>query len=507
MILRDFEKYQRLIKKDIHREFSNGNISMTIKLLDCYADCTQKINNILRDDELEIIIKEISSKNIAASTKINDGGDPNTVVLYDNIGTTACLCVQYLKGLVACGYRVAYIYESTAPINDELLAEVKKYSSEYFLFDSNNVISQEGFLGQKIRDVIIGVNPSKIVAHLQATGALCISVLNSIRGVKKFRIVPGDHHFYLGYDCFDYFIEFRPFGWSTAIYERNIPAEKIYNLSYYPLAEEFVSYCGLPEATNGKVVLAAGGATYKFQGSNVFYEALETILLQNENAVFVFIGHPSPELKKLSRKKSISGKIFFLGYRKDFVSVMQHVDILINSMPFSGGLFCQTAAYYSKPILAYTEYDGKEDNSVDDILGACKDFGKIEKYSLSDFYSQALGLIGSAESRLYWGKIANDELQTKEQFDAELGRILEGKSSTIKINEVRRVDRTSRIKLYINIRNKNGAEYLMPLARLLKFRVLKYCFTSPKIFLPNLGYVFYNIMASYRRQLLRCLNR
>ena len=506
MVLHDFVKIQNQIKKDIHRELVENNIQRTINLLDCYADCTQRINNILRDDEVEDVIKYVSVNYIDSTIDIMNGGAHGTVVFYDNIGTTICLGVQYLRGLADNGYRVIYIYDGIAAINCHMLEEVKKFTKEYYLFDSKRVVERGVFMGQKIRDIIVKANPSKIIAHFQATGALDVSVLYSIKGAKKIRIVPGDHHFYLGYDCFDYFIEFRPFGWSTALFERKIPSERIYSLSYYPLIDEFVSFNGLPSGTKGKIVLASGGAAYKFQGSNCFYDMVETILHENENAVFVFMGRPSPQMVQLSQKENMNGRVFLLGYRMDFVAIMKRIDILINSFPFSGGLFCQTAAFFSKPILAYTEYGDKEDNSVDDILGA--HFGSpdcIEKYSLGDFYDHAHNLIEFAEYRRYWGEIAHNKLQTKDQFEVGLKQILEGSYPTIKGLNVKQIDRTPRINRYMKIRNENEPDYLMPLARLLKVRVLRYCFVSPKCILPNLKYVIYHILASYRRLLLDSL--
>lgn len=498
MELKDIEKIQSIVKTDMKKALRKGKVEKTIQLIDCFADTTQRINNILRDDEVETVIKELSNRYIDSSTDITDG-DSNTIVMYDQIGTTACLGVQYLRGLAACGYKIVYIFENynfNAAVAPGLLEDLKKYCTEYYEFNSRKVYQNGQFLGGTIRDIIIKANPSKIIVHPQATGALGMAIMFSIKGARKFRIVPGDHHFYIGYDCFDRFIEFRPFGWSTAIYERHIPAEKIYNLNYYPIIDEFVPFQGFPEETNGKVILGAGGATYKFQGSNVFYENLEEILSHSDKAVFAFMGRPSEQLMKLSQKESMRDKIFFLGYRKDFVAVMKNIDILINSYPFSGGLFCQTAARFSKPILAYSNETLRVENAVEDILGEAKNGERITISDKSVFLDHAAKLIDSVDYRNKWGEFAHSIQQTETNFNKELRMILEEEYTSLYGRGVEYVDRQERIKDYIQIRNHNNPDYLMPISRTYKFHVFCRFFFMKNDMFKHLSYVFKNIAST-----------
>lgn len=501
MNIQEFVKYQCLIKEEIHKAFIRNKLKKTLALIDCYADCSQRINNILRDDEIESVIKEISHRYIDSSKDIDNGGDSDTVVFLDFIGTTACLGLQYIRGLVSNGYRVIYVYVSKNPINLELYNEVKQHCCKYYLYNESNVFDDGQYLGQSIHNTIVGANPSKILVHPHAGGALGMSVLHSIHGAKKYRIVPGDHHFYIGYDCFNFFIEFRPFGWSTAIYERRIPANKIYNLSYYPIIDEFVQFNGLPSATNGKIILAAGGATYKFQGSNVFYDLLSRILNENDGIAFVFLGNPSRQLVAMSQQERYKGKIYFLGYRKDFAAVIKNIDILINSMPFSGGLFCQTAAYFSKPILAFSESTTREDNSVDDILGMQDNSDMITLSTIDTFCQHAKHLVESDDYRRHWGEIAHNKLQTKIDFDIKLGQILEEQSPTLNGNDVKYVDRTLRIKCYLKINNEETPDYLLLLSRTLRFEIFKFIFKMPKCMLQNFIFIMRHILASFKYEL------
>lgn len=497
MELRDIENIQKQLKKDILKALNNGSFQKTIDLIDCFADVTQRINNILRDDDIEGVIKSISDSCIDSTIDIIGSGDTNTILLYDQIGTTTCLSLQYLRGLAANGYKIIYIYENSAPISQELFEEVKKVSSESYIINSKKVYSNNVYLGQKIRNLIINANPSKILVHPQATGALGMTVLHSIKGAKKFRIIPGDHHFYIGYECIDFFIEFRPFGWSTAVYERKIPKNKIYNLNFYPILDEFIPFAGFPKETNGKIIVGAGGSTYKFQGSEFFYETIKTILNFNSNSVFVYMGGPSKELIRLSKDPCFKNRIFLIGYRKDFAAIMKNIDILINSIPFSGGLFCQTAASYSKPILSYSDTIFFEENAVEDILSNAKLSEKITLTSKEDFFNHAKKLLEDVDYRSKWGKYANKILQSKPNFDAELKSIIENRYPTLDNIDIKYVDRSPRINLYMQIRSKNDPEHLMPIVRLQKIRFLKYLLIVPRSIMMNIQYIFHHLLASY----------
>lgn len=500
MNINDINIIQQRLKIDIKKEIAKGGIQRAIDLIDCYADVTQRINNILRDEDIECFLKTIACR-INNGDDIKEGGLRDVILLYDQIGTTTCLGLQYLRGLAANGYKIVYIYEGRDTISKYLLEEVKETCFHYHLFDTNRVFKNGRFMGDIIREVIINEKPSRIIVHPQATGALGMATLFSIEGCLKYRIVPGDHHFYIGYDCFNYFIEFRPFGWSTAVFERNISKDKIYSLNYYPIITEFVDFEGFPPETQGKVIMCSGGSTYKFMGSGIFYELLENILCRTNNTVFLFLGTPSEQLVALSKKENMRGRIFFLGYRKDFVPIMKNIDILINSIPFSGGLFCQTAAFFAKPILSYSENNVYEDNAVADILGSAGRKGSITFTSKEGFLSHAIRLIEDEEYRKENGDFAKSILQTEGGFNSSLGSILKGYYPTLASVDVEYVERTPRINSYIYIRNEGEPDYLMPLARTLGIGVFKYTFSIPNCVLHNLKYLFHHILASYMKKI------
>ena len=70
MEIKDIERIQSIIKNDINNNIKIGNIDEAILLIDTYADMTQRINNILRDDEIENQIKILSEIGFGKKLKL-----------------------------------------------------------------------------------------------------------------------------------------------------------------------------------------------------------------------------------------------------------------------------------------------------------------------------------------------------------------------------------------------------------------------------------------------------
>jgi len=496
MDLKDIEKVQRILINDIDKQLSEGNLSRALYLIDTFADLTQRVNNILTSDYIECFLYDISKKYLDHSTDISDC-NKKTVLFFDQIGTTKCLGLQYLRGLAANGYEIIYLFVSnnlSVSISDDLLDEVKKICKAYYLFNVHQIFVNGEYVGNVIRRTIVSYMPSILIDQSNAFGAVGASVIYSLKNIKKYKIVPGDHHFYIGTTCFDYFFEFRPFGWSTAFYERHIQAEKLFYLPYYPIIDEFKQFQGFPIDVTRKVVLAAGGVSYKFEGSDVFYKHLRNILTIHDNVLFMFIGNPSKQLVDMKRDEAISGKIVFLGYRRDFVAVIKNIDILINSYPFSGGLFCQTAAYFNKAILAFSDMESYLGNRIEDLLGDKGLQRSITFTSDAEFYSEAHKLITDIEYRQLRGNEIHTSLQTKEYFEERLGDILNGEFPTIDSKRIKFADRKKRIERYLYIYTYKNSLILDILAKAYGLKIfVKFPFLVPdmkRLYKTFIKYVF-----------------
>lgn len=462
----DIEKSYSQIKRDIEHCLERGRVARTIELIDTYAYVVQLINNLFRDDDIERWMEHIAETQLGLVV-CEPGQNNKKIVFYDQIGSTICLGLQYIRGLIANGYEILYIFESSVyVINPNLLQELENNQIQYFVYNSNiNDQNELLALARKIRQDILDYNPSRLIMHSPAFGALGNIVLYSIRGIMRYRIVPGDHHFYLGYGCIDYFLEFRDFGLKIAVEQRHIKKEQLFKLPYYPIVDRFLEFQGFPSEVKGKIIFAASGGTYKFYGSNWFFEFAKWLLITYKDVILLFIGNATPSMDAFIEQEHLEGRFIPLGYRKDFVSCINHIDVLINSYPYSGGLICQTAAYFKKPILSYF----KEEESLVRSLRAL--FGAEETGTHISFSDESLlkvyvdKLVSDASFRHSEGERIYSMLQTKEKFDKQLGGILSGTLfSNIMITK-RPCNIDERIRTYVMLQNSFSPSILVPLVR------------------------------------------
>ena len=427
LTLDDVRRSYEIIKKDIAHCLDNRKYTKTFSLIDTYAIFSQTINDHFCDKDIEGYLQEIAKG--AIGIKQNEcNSEDKRIVFYDQIGTTICLGLQYLRALNKLGYTITYIFESPLRrVKPELLKEVKELCSSYYVFEEKSTVE----LGKRIQDVILKTKAPKLISHFSAEGALGMAVIYSILGMEKYRIVPGDHHYYLGVDGYDHFFEYRQFAIKVAHEERCIPLSKIYKLPYYPIISSFCDFQGFPEETDGKVKILAAGSEYKFHGSNWFFETSEWILKSHENAVIIFLGGKSSQIENFVKEKRLEGRFILAGYRKDFVECMKHVDMFLNSYPMGGGLVGLTAINLEKPVISHYEEVNALQNSIRSFLGAEEIDSPISYEDDEKMKQYVSKLINDTEFRTLEGRRMKSMAQTEEKFIQMLGDYLKGHLSSV----------------------------------------------------------------------------
>ena len=412
-----------ILKKDIAKQMRRGRYAKAYSLIDTYAIFSQTINDHFYDEEIESDLKYLAA-HVVGPKEMEGPLDRKRIVFYDQIGTTICLGLQYLRALKSLGYEIVYLFESQQRnIKPALLDEVKKLCAEYYVFQGKSSVR----LAHRIQDLIIHSRAAKLITHFSAEGALAFSVLYSIKGIEKYRIVPGDHHYNLGVDCYDHFFEYRKFAIKVAHEERRIPLEKIYKLPYYPIITSFCDFQGFPPETEGKVIILAAGSEYKFHGSNWFFEISDWILKTHENVVILFLGGKSAIIESFVKEKGLEGRFILGGYRKDFVECMKRVDMFLNSYPMGGGLVGLTAINLAKPVISHYEEHNALQNSIRSFLGA-EDIDSPISFADDDLLKAYITrLITDRAFREAEGNRMKGMAQTSEHFTWMLGEYLEGR--------------------------------------------------------------------------------
>jgi len=424
MRIKDFECCQDIIRKDLQQSLRKGDVTQCVKLIETFSEVTLRLNNIKSDQTIEGFLKELSSKYIGSSPKRGDVNE-KLIVFYDQVGTTICLGLQYLRGILTAGYDVVYIYENyRKDISPLLLNEIKKLNIEYRLYGPSTPIYKNSiYSGKIISEYINSHNPGKIVVHPSPSDAIGPTVMYSLPHIEKFFIVPGDHHFYAGLHSADYLIEFRKFGINVSVNERNIEANKIYVLPYYPIIDELTDFQGFPIETKGKIVFASAGATYKFMGSDVIFQIWKYIL-SKDNTVVLFMGKPDKSISNFIKDNDFNNRFLLLGFRKDFVQCIKNADVLVNSYPVGGALVSQTAAYFEKPVIAYCEECEYLFQNITDIFGGVGKNERFTKTTIGEIEAMIDKLVDNISYRKELGNREKNDLQTEIRFNQTLERIL-----------------------------------------------------------------------------------
>ena len=281
MTLKTIEKTQSILLSDIETFYGKNDIDKVISLIDTYSNMTQLINNELYNERIENIIINLSKRIGFISKK--EIKDDSVIVFYDQIGSTVCLSEQYIDGIIELGYRLVYIYENPYyNISEGLKNKLLQKNVECYFYNSSSRYNQRN-LSLDIFSKVENSRCSKLIVQSPAYGALSSIVLSGLDNVRRYRVVPGDHHFYIGVKSTDYFFEFRPYGITRAVSERNISPDRIIKLPYYPITNLNCDFKGFPVEVVGKKIIVTAGDTYKFIGSDIFYDICKRIDLYRYN--------------------------------------------------------------------------------------------------------------------------------------------------------------------------------------------------------------------------------
>jgi glycosyltransferase involved in cell wall biosynthesis len=396
-----------------------------IFLSDEAALIAAKFNWQYCDEDFEGSFRKITQE-YRTAVKYDKG--EKKIVFYDEIGSVACLTLQYLRALIRQNYTILYIFESaTRHLAPQIEEELGRHTGTRILCVDS---SRSGKFGQilQLRDEIAAFHASKAILLTPAEGSFGAILWNMIGGMTRFRVVPGDHHFYLGTSCTDYYLEFRNYGFTVATERRGIAPEKIRIQPYYPLMDDR-PFAGFPDGFDRKhsVVVLSAGEPYKICGENDrFFEIVANLLDRFPNVVLLYAGKPSglTAFADFVKHHGYKSRVFFLGYRNDLCQCLANADIYLCTYPFTGGLITQMAAHCGKPVLSYSS-DAYPGNNVQDIIdGRCNNSAQVTFHETNHFFEYARQLITDQTFRETEGARLRDSAFTEEQFQTLLDRNL-----------------------------------------------------------------------------------
>lgn len=421
--LKEIRKSYSIYKNGAKKYYKHNDLNKCLACIENAAKIEYNINEFYVDHEIEDLLSAIARhlKKSDSPQPVN----PEKYVLYDcfalpNRGLTQ----QYLRALLSTEKQVYLIIKKRENEVSDLIKKeaLSHYNLKILYIDTNKTsIDQIHELSAAIEEIA----PSAAFLHMTPWDTVGNVVWNIFSNTCRFQINLTDHAFWLGTNCCDYCMEFRPYGQNLSVQYRNIELERTLILPYYPIVDKCV-YEGLPLENSNTVKLFSGGSIYKIYGEEDRYlKLILKILIKHPNCIFYYAGSGNVNyIKSFIQQNNLEHRWFLIGDRKDIVEIFKHIDIYIGTYPVSGGLMTQLAAAASKPILALFNSDNQYNNIEELFINTLKKAERMLFENEEVFMERLSLLIDNEMARKKAGKYYNSLLMTESAFSCGLRHIL-----------------------------------------------------------------------------------
>lgn len=445
--------YRNLL--EIANDYSEkANWRKSVDYLSLASKWAYQFNYFYTDNAAETLLKRISDNTIN-HVEVKCPDNDKYVLLdsfcMDNRGLTQ----QYIRAMMHNKVEILYICTSRNLENGgDILQELNNYpKARVLLFDKLDSDSIE--IANKIVKEIISHSPAHLFLHIAPWDVIALMACHAISGIVKYNINLTDHAYWMGASLIDYNIEFRPYGKTVSLEKRGLKSEQLLELPFYPVEPIGHPFRGLPSMPDNAIKILTGGAMYKMLGKNdIFFSMMERILSIAPN-VYILVAGFSPNKAFCEKCLKVTGndRILIIGSRDDIDSVFQECDIFLSTYPTSGGLMCQYAAKYGKPMLAYRDADDIE-NAVEEMVNHFG--GKFRSYvQMNDFVEYARRLIIDEEFRAAEGASLAENTMTADKFSQSFAMMINTRSSQLHWAPDN-IDYDTFANRYLELENANG---------------------------------------------------
>lgn len=415
----DIKAAYKGVKHQAKQAANKGNFEQSLQLIRQCATIAQQFNWIYADEELEDMLRDISTKIITPSSEPYVPIE-NRVVLYDDFSVTFVLSLQYLEALVFNNKEVLYI--STAHQSGKFASVIpiieKRFPTVKILYIPHTSKVEENI---NIYNEIIKFQPEKILLHIFAHSAIIPAICVLSKNIDTYIINLADQTFWLGAKSIKYVLEFRQFGVSVSQQRRGIKPEQQLLVPFYPIIDNN-PFQGFPtECTEkGKVLVFSGGDIYKvLDEKRMYWHLVKRLLDTFPEVVFLFAtkvdGIGEDFLNSFIRDNHYEGRFCYTKFRPDIDEVLAHADIFMGTCPVCGSLMSQLAARNATPILQYY-YPGTPDDETEQAICINEQFN-ISFNDEEAFMQEAERLIRDVEYRKKLGERLQKAMITIPQFN------------------------------------------------------------------------------------------
>ena len=461
-----------------------GYWKKSIDYLSSAAKWAYQFNYFYTDSAAESLLKSICNSTINP-VEVKSPNNNKYVLLdsfcLDNRGLTQ----QYLRAMMHTKVEILYICTSQKLDNGEdILQELNNYpKARTLLFDEGNIDSIE--IANKIAEEIGHYSPAHLFLHVAPWDVAALMSCYAISGVVKYNINLTDHAYWMGASLIDYNIEFRPYGKTVSLEKRGLKSEQLLELPFYPVDPIGHPFQGLPPMPDNAVKILTGGAMYKMLGKHDIFFSMMEQLLSIAPYVYILVAGFGPNKFFSEKISKIKGhdRILVIGSRDDIDSVFQECDIFLSTYPTSGGLMCQYAAKYGKPMLAYRDVDDVE-NAVEEMVNHFG--GEFRSFvQMNDFVEYAKRLISDEQFRAVEGDSLAKNAMTSDKFFHSFAMMMSTRSTLWQWN-LDHIDYDTFSNRYLELENSNG-------------------FMASKCLLVEGGFIMPFHLRRYKTQFLLCM--
>ena len=423
LTIQDVQKVYALLKQKAQECYVLGQYTAAWHVIGEAVCLIQEFNWEYTDDDLELLLQQISAQWIPQSPMTNDKSPiDNRVVVLDDWCTSYVLVVQYLDALVAAGKEILYITSKDIDKthHKNIIGRISQYPKLTYQIIPNNSLPIDQWVNEVYKQ-IIAFYPYKLIAHISSYSRFLPVLARLPENLLTYRSNLDDQCFWLGRSVIDYCLEFRPFGVAVSRERRKIREEQQLYVPFYPVVDGN-PFQGFPQLPNDSVILFSGGDFYKtLDPDYTYWNLVKQILIDNPKAVLLFatkngLRTQQDFLERFVKDNHLENRFIFIGFRPDINEVFAHCDIFLGTCPVCGSLTSQLAAMNKKPILQYY-LPGTDDDETEQALNYNNLNLQLSFTDKDTFLSEAKRLINDAAYRKQQGEQAYASTIKPEQFN------------------------------------------------------------------------------------------
>ena len=469
-----------IIKQKASDKMQSGHLEQSICYIEVAAQWAYNYNFKYVDEDLEFLLQNIScsiKERLLQDRFTVNNGEERIVLVCNRTINGGEVTQQYSKALAKVGVPVLIIVlnrivqingvrigsiEIPAYLQDKENITIKIIEESRSLMDTTEEVARE----------IRNFTPTKIFTHVWPWDARLIIAVMAAKQCPCYNINFNDHTFWIGKSMLDYLIEFRPYGASVSVDRRGVKLSQLLYLPYYPIISDDIPFQGFPFDRTGKVVIFTGGTEYKMlDEENLFFDIMDKVLDDNPNSIVFLASTSLREIKKRILRMKNGERVYTSKYRKDISQLFRNCDIYYGTYPLSGGLMCQYAAAFGKPILAYAKKRVELDE-VDGIVNYHNE-APIAKNDLDTLFAYAKELCNDPLYRKSEGQRLRCAVINSQEFDKKLNDLLTGNYESKQMLPLD-IAYDNIKEFYFNYANNYCNGYLSLLLKTFKFRSFIY---------------------------------